>query len=100
MLAKIAHAYASAEIGIEHFEPFLPPLILAEKKFPPASHLVGGQIEQAPLARNLHEIDLQRTRVTNERQSIMAVEDFWVAKIRLFANLGGPDYYVVVGKSR
>ena len=92
MLAKIAHAFAVAEYGYGRFPHLLPDLILGRQRGDGFNHLVGGTTDILPKGRNTHEIRL-------ERHSSVLGEQFLVARIRLFADLGGPIYFVVVGPS-
>lgn len=90
MLAKIAHAKAVAELGLHGFKPHLPDLILGKSET--AQHWVGCYSGEPIGAEEkvLHRLHLEwhefngRTYVT--------------ANIRLFAQLGAPTYWVVVGE--
>lgn len=89
VLAKMAHAQAVAALGYEGFEAFLPPVIIGESQFWP--HLVGRASEVPPGPQtNGHWIDLYRQRHPHE--------GVLLARIRLFAELDGPTYDVVVGR--
>ena len=88
LLAKIAHAYAVAELSIEGFRPFLTNIILNK---PPLHirHYVGGLFGDAPKGDDLHEILLGH--------------EFWgdtrvVVEIQLFADRAMPKYVVVAGE--
>jgi HNH endonuclease len=88
LLAKIAHAYAVAELGIGGFRPFLNDIILNK---PPLhiGHYVGGLFGDAPQGEDLHEILLG--------------DEFWgdkhvVVEIQLFADRAMPKYLVVAGE--
>jgi hypothetical protein len=93
MLAKIAHAHAISDVSLEHFLPFLPDLILGIYAAP--SYLIGCLWENPPEPeRNvLHRINSQVTTVKDKGR-------FLLCRIRLFANLGTPEYCVVVGQLR
>jgi hypothetical protein len=52
--------------------------------------LIGGYYEMFALSTNLHEISL----AYNRQERITYI----LAHIRLFANLGGPIYAVIVGE--
>jgi hypothetical protein len=92
MLAKIGHAYAVARMGgVEKFEPLLPDVIFNRTSTP--SYWVGGVFEVPPVEPHLHKLDL--IDVYTPDGSTYVVVD-----IRLFANLGAPQYRVVVGKRR
>lgn len=95
LLAKVAHAYAVAELGHESFTPFLPELIFEKHKSKVvalANRLIGGinQVEWPAASNNLHEISL--------RPVALAESTYIVATVRLFAFLGTPIYEVVVGE--
>jgi hypothetical protein len=88
MLAKIGHAYATAELGINVFKPLLPEIILNANAYP--FYLVGGEPRIAPADPGIcHELRLGTTNV-DDKQFIMV-------NIRLFSYLGTPIYRVVVG---
>jgi hypothetical protein len=83
MLAKIAHAFAAAELGIDNFLSFLPPIILGESRF--ISHYVGTCEVAPPSENRLHRLMLHKVG-----RSLRV-------RIRLFAAWGTPNYEVVVG---
>ncbi len=86
VLAKIAHSYAVAELGLEGFS-----ALLAEPIREQADHIynfVGGAQEYLPPSNHLHEIGFEPTS---------SEHDYIVVRIRLFAFLGAPVYRVVVG---
>ncbi|MFO1184388.1 MAG: hypothetical protein U1E56_06345 [Bauldia sp.] len=91
-LAKIGHAYATAELGIDGFDPFLLDLIHG-RGLERGPELVGSEIEIPAREEGvLHRLGLS-TR-----------NDFLVAHIRLFAGSGPtvsegtPVYLAVVGR--
>jgi hypothetical protein len=88
MIAKIAHAYAVAELGEKSFNPLLRGLIRGERQNP--FHLVGGELAVPEATEHFHEIGLEATCVGNV--------DYLIANIRLFAFIGAPQYRVVVGE--
>lgn len=92
MLAKIAHSYAAAEIGIEalvKYNLLLPKYILNQSG--PISHVVGGEIEDPPAANNqLHELKLHNHE-GNQRTYLLV-------SMRLFPYMGAPQYHAVVGE--
>ena len=88
MLAKIAHSYAVAELGSDSFNALLPEFILNGSGWP--YHLVGGEQNETPPSNALHELGLEYREGSDGR--------YLVAHIRLFANLGAPNYLVVVGE--
>jgi hypothetical protein len=90
LIAKIAHSFAIAELGFT-FEPYL--INLIETKPPMfASHLVGGGlVDDPPPGTHLHEIDFAPSLEGPVGDELIMV------RVRLFANLGGPNHYAVVG---
>jgi hypothetical protein len=89
MLAKIAHSYAVAELGLDSFSAFLPPMIQS-KDVSNRVQYIGGLPSAEPRSRNLHEISFDSH--TCHRPDIVSV------RIRLFSSLEAPTYYVAVGK--
>ena len=90
MLAKIAHAYAAAELGCGGFVPFLVRIIQGIKPYC-LPYFIGSAIGKAPPYSDLHQIEIDRTG--------LGLGQFVVVKIRLFANRDTPTHYVVVGAS-
>jgi hypothetical protein len=89
MLAKIAHGYATAELGLGSFCPLLLNIILNR---PPLhiSHYVGGiRDQEPPEGTDLHEIEIDTTGLGLGR--------YVVVRIQLFADRKLPVYYVVAG---
>jgi hypothetical protein len=90
MIAKIAHSFAVAEMGLEALSPFellLPDLILGRRE--DCGTLIGGN----------HRID-DRTPAANVLEVFNAVrahQEFIVGRIRLLACLATPTYHAVVG---
>jgi hypothetical protein len=86
-LAKIAHAYTAAEIGLGEFSPLLIDIIFG-RNTPSLSWLIGSPLGQDDQPTSLfHEIkfvDLSRTYIT--------------VMVRLFPDRQLPPYYVVSGK--
>lgn len=88
-LAKIAHAYLSAEIGIDAFEPVLPPAILGDID---ALHFVGSPPENAA-----------QLPIEEGVGHVMTVVDlngpvpYVGVLMRLFSNFGTPQFLVVCG---
>jgi hypothetical protein len=90
MLAKIAHSFAVAERGINGFKPVLNNLILGL----PTLHMaqfVGGGFLPEPKSTELHEISMKLSCRLDGR-------GFWVVRVRLFADLDMPTYYIVAGE--
>ena len=92
MLAKIAHARAVAEYGLDGFDRYLPAVILGEDGQWP--HLIGrASIDEIDPEPGIgHWITIHNLRPPNER--------IFIGRIRLFAAFGGPVYDVVIGRRR
>jgi hypothetical protein len=90
-LAKTAQTLAVAELGADGFKPLLRKLIEGHIGIDEMHQLVGGQPEPNAATDSLHEIGLEQKRGANGKIYV-------VAKLRFFANLGAPIYYVVVGE--
>jgi hypothetical protein len=93
MLAKIAHSYAVAELGLAELEKYnLPLRKLILEKAASTGHYVGGQPTKDPPAEPglLHKLQI-------ERGDLHGIQ-FVLVHIRLFAHLGAPQYHVVVGE--
>jgi hypothetical protein len=80
MVAKIAHSYAVAELGMNSFEPFLPDVILG--KAPSISRFVGTLPFRSAPTEQLHRLSINRAK------GLVQVQ------VRLFAKYGGPIYLV------
>lgn len=89
MLAKIGHAFATAEFGHGNFSPFLIDIIL-NKSLDYPHYYVGSQVMLDPDSAHLHEIGW---RIQEVRGCAIIV-----IKIRLFALWGMPTYFVVAGE--
>jgi hypothetical protein len=89
MLAKIAHAYATATLGIDGFTPFLPPTIIGEPPYRLA-RIVGSGVIEEQKSKERHEIQLTRMKDLRGADLIMV-------RIRLFGDRGCPSHYVVAG---
>ena len=91
-LAKIAHVYAVAELGLDAFKPVLTNAILDK---PPMllSHYVGGQISDRTEKQqvDLHELEVFRY-LFDGRQLV-------IVRIQLFAFYDFPAYELVVGEA-
>lgn len=91
-VAKIAHAYAVAELGADTFQPYLQPLILGQAQdF--LSHYIGGTYDEklAPTSQTFDlALEIRRDAVG---------EEHWVCSVRLYSHFSGmPRYLAVVGK--
>ncbi|HFT6990843.1 TPA: hypothetical protein ACGRQA_000115 [Stenotrophomonas maltophilia] len=88
MLAKIAHCFAIAELGINAFTPLLLDIIRGSE--PLSNRLIGCWHEEVPPSEALHEIRVDW--VNGESGRLL------VCSLRLFSATGSPLYLVVVGK--
>lgn len=91
MLAKIAHAHAIATSGTKmlgEFEPLLPEFIIGDPDDP--CYLVGCAEELPPSNKTRAHVVDPLLYTTPEREYLLIA-------IRLFADLGSPQYYVVTG---
>lgn len=89
MIGKIAHAYLSAEVGLAAFKPTLADMILGKSQ--DFWRYIGGRLDMEPPTDQLHEISLEETRAHEGRI-------FCMVRLRLFAKLGAPTYYIAAGE--
>lgn len=87
MLAKIAHAFAFAELGPRAFEPWLLPMI-RDGETANARHFVGGLGWTEPPSVELHQVWIA---------SYPPDPALLTVRIRLLASLETPTYVVAVG---
>lgn len=87
-LAKIAHGYAVAYLGVDGFTPFLLEAILSESSDP--FLYVGGFSEPPANEHALHFLQ--------HGHAVLGDTTLVLVRIRLFASLGAPEYVVVAGK--
>ena len=92
MLAKIAHGYAFAELGLKRFEPALPDFILGRNPRL-ASYLIGKCDQPFPIPTAPPLLMIEMKSANRNGQSFAAVN------MRLFAELGNqvPVYTVIAG---
>ena len=88
MLAKIAHAYAVADAGVNAFQPILPDFILGKTKMP-VDYYIGCVPGAVPEEDTLHRVHLDQAEGNGLK--------YLTANIRLFAKFGAPQYHVAVG---
>jgi hypothetical protein len=88
MLAKIAHAYAVAELGLDSFTPCLQQMII-RRDLTDRPLLIGGGGGDEPPAGVLHDIAIDCSPHTPPGAVVV--------RIRLLAAIGTPTYYVVAG---
>src|ERR1700730_2940748 len=93
MLAKVAHAYAVAELGLDSFKPFLLDVIQGIADDNLGLYFGGPLVHSTQLGTlgHLHSVSLHFECSFDEVCYI-------VARIKLFDSLGGPPNYVVVGE--
>jgi hypothetical protein len=93
MLAKIAHSFSAADIGLTRFNPTLVDFILnnyaRDDNDLSVYNLVGGLSALEPATMNLHEVGWTTVGV----EALLYI----LVRIRLFALLGAPTYYVIAG---
>jgi hypothetical protein len=92
LIAKIAHGISVVRFGINGFQPFLSHIILG-KDLSKMWYYVGGDPIRPPKPINSHLL----TRIFIAPEQIE--RDLIFAEIRLFANLGAPIYYAIVGQN-
>jgi len=90
LIAKIGHAFAAAEVGIENFDPIATDFILG--KTGDWDYLVGGGASIVPIstANELHSVLLENRDVGNIT--------YLTANVRLFSRFGAPSYNVALGR--
>lgn len=91
LLAKIGHAYAVAEFGLNKFRPLLLGIIRNQDPYL-LHHLVGSAVGTPPVSEDLHEIEILSAESFGAAKLI-------VVKIHLFSNYPGiAAHYVVAGE--
>jgi hypothetical protein len=91
LLAKIAHSYAAAELGLDAFEPALARYIRG-RRLEGEPHWIGGD----PAAHR-HAPSQRFHQIGWEVQTI-AERHYLIVRLRLFCAIGAPAYCVVVGE--
>jgi hypothetical protein len=86
--AKIAHAYATAELGHGNFQPFLVDYILEKRPEKTPYDLIGGTAAKEISG----DYDLELDVIEHEGQRLITVE------IQLLPELMMPRYRVVAGR--
>jgi hypothetical protein len=87
-VAKIAHSFSVAEIGLGKFKPYLLDLILGRSES--IGYLIGGDDREFPRTVALHEIRIGIKTVHHKKLAAVA--------IRLFGEIGAPLYWAVSGE--
>lgn len=88
-VAKVAHSFTIAELGLHAFDPFLCDMIRLKDLSNRAGFIGGGEGNEPP-STELHDVTLAIG--TGVEPSIIVV------KVRLFAVLGTPTYHIAVGR--
>jgi hypothetical protein len=90
MLAKIAHAYTVAVIGLDNFNPLL---INAIRGFEPMnlSSFIGTELFHEPPVQELHQISLIQQRRSDGKE-------FHIVRVRLFSCFDTPTHRIVSGE--
>lgn len=91
VLAKIAHSFAVAELGVNGFRPFLPSVILGtDQRY--LAHFIGSAPDLPEPSANAYEISLETVKSRTDKA-------YWMTRLRFFADMSGmPEYWVVVGE--
>jgi len=89
MLAKIAHSFAVAELGLGGFRPLLKEAILG-KPVRHLSQLVGGAFAPESAGTERNEISISLLSAVHR--------DYHVVSLRLFADLDMPNYLIIAGE--
>ncbi|WP_165922887.1 hypothetical protein [Sulfurirhabdus autotrophica] len=91
LLAKIAHAYAAAELGHGSYQPLLLDVIYG-KPVPVSTYIGGTGVIGEMTPWNV----IHRCRVFKE--DILGIQHI-LCDVQLFSNLGAPIYRIAVGRS-
>jgi hypothetical protein len=89
MLSKIAHAYATAELGYGSFRPVLCEFIrggILER----AWHWIGSDTATPPAEEHLHDIQWSTPTINGT--------NYVMISLRLFSFMGSPRYHIIVGE--
>jgi hypothetical protein len=89
MIAKIAHAFTVAELGIDSFSPFLKPVI-CDADTSNSVQWIGGHKHTEPSGAALHDLSFYSDTATPP--------DLVAVRVRLLALLETPTYLVAVGR--
>lgn len=92
-LAKTAHAYAAAKIGLELFDPFLEDLILAR------TDDVAKYVGDSYLASPFVEHPAHTAQISIGEATDGPAAGFLIVRIQLYPSLGSPSHLVVVGRA-
>lgn len=92
-LAKTAHAYAAAELGLDAFEPILPDLIL--NKSDDVVQFVGDSFVEGPF--DLHPAHTLQMSIGEVPDG--PAKGYLVARIQLYPLLNSPAHLIIVGRA-
>ena len=92
-LAKTAHAYAAAEIGVDAFEPMLRDVILCRSN--DVAQYVGGDFGSSPI--DLHIAQTVQISIAEVAEG--PSRGLLVVRIQLYPSLGSPAHLVVLGRA-
>jgi hypothetical protein len=90
MLAKIGHAYAVAQRGLNSFKPYLLDVIAGRSD--DLGNWVGGGLDDPAEAASNQQHEVQLGPAHRHGRKHLAVT------VRLFACYGAPRYHVIVGE--
>lgn len=101
VLAKTAHAFTVAQLGIDGFEPLLCDFIRARDPAFPA-YLIGAEERPATADGTIHEVTLREDKYPKPfpKLGVYIPQPILLVKMRLFAMMGGPSFTVAVGFPR
>lgn len=93
MIAKIAHSYTVAELGVDGFRPLLTSIILGHDRC--FSHYIGARSSEIPSAAKSyhHSVDIGECHT-----GTIPGKRYVYALVRLFACFGAPEFFLVVGE--
>lgn len=90
-IAKIAFAFACAEVGLHNFEPNITDLILGKDKRHPVYWIGSSLITPEPIGQ-LHQLSIETDHPLDRQRR------FLIVRLRLFAAIKTPVYTIVVGR--
>lgn len=96
VIAKTAHAFAVATLGLNQFKPFLTDYIRAPNPYFDGYHLASRP--NRLISDAIHEIELARFKVPWPTIIGTTSREVYGVRLRLFANLGTPDFLIIVGQ--
>lgn len=97
MVAKIAHAFTVAHIGLENFNPMLPSFILAKEKVEFPSYLIGSLRSLRTSNDAIHRIRLYKRSYAAMTNGLVVPRPVFVVDLQLFARVGAPVFVIATG---